>query len=72
MDGVGVCWIDYGDEMNLCACMGPMYGEPYCPCTMEELGRKEEMLNNPLRIADKKKLEEWLASLSLYEEAQDE
>lgn len=68
MDSAGVCWIDYGDEMNLCACMGPMYGEPYCPCTMEDMGFKEEMEANPLRVADRKKLVEWLDVLSWYEE----
>ena len=25
-------------ELNLCACMGPMYGEPHCPCRMTRLG----------------------------------
>lgn len=24
--------------MKVCACMGPMYGEPYCPCRMDEMG----------------------------------
>ena len=25
-------------EFNLCACMGPQQGEPYCPCEMERRG----------------------------------
>jgi hypothetical protein len=25
-------------EINLCACMGPMYGEPHCYCSMVRLG----------------------------------
>ena len=29
-------------NLNLCACMGPMYGEPLCPCRMEGLPRSEE------------------------------
>ena len=28
-----------------CACMGPMYGEPLCPCRMEGLSRSEEYKN---------------------------
>ncbi len=24
--------------MSPCACMGPMYGEPHCPCDMTRLG----------------------------------
>ena len=44
--------------MNLCACMGAMYGEPYCPCEMKRQGRQDEMDNNPLRIADNKRFEE--------------
>lgn len=25
-------------EISLCACMGPMYNEPHCYCTMVRLG----------------------------------
>lgn len=25
-------------ELNLCACLGPGYGEPYCPCEMTRRG----------------------------------
>jgi len=25
-------------QHNLCACMGPMYNEPHCPCEMKRLG----------------------------------
>lgn len=24
--------------MNACACLGPICGEPHCPCTLEQLG----------------------------------
>lgn len=34
-----------------CACLGAMYGEPYCPCEMERKGLKEVMENNPVRKA---------------------
>ena len=27
-----------GGEISLCACMGPLGGEPYCPCEMERRG----------------------------------
>lgn len=26
------------NELNLCACMGPQNGEPYCPCRMVKEG----------------------------------
>lgn len=38
--------------MNACACMGPMYGEPYCPCGMENRGLQKQMAENPLRLAE--------------------
>ena len=50
MDGAWCSRIDYGDEMNLCACMGPMYGEPYCYCQMKQRGLEYFMDNNPVRI----------------------
>lgn len=25
-------------EVSLCACLGPVYGEPYCPCEMRRRG----------------------------------
>lgn len=37
--------------INLCACMGPMYGEPYCYCSMKSRGLEKEMDENPFRIA---------------------
>ncbi len=42
-----------GEEImiNLCACMGPMYGEPYCYCKMKSMGFEKQMDENPLRIA---------------------
>jgi hypothetical protein len=24
--------------INLCACIGPVYGEPFCPCEMKDRG----------------------------------
>lgn len=27
-----------GVSMGVCGCMGPMYGEPHCPCVMDRLG----------------------------------
>jgi len=38
--------------MDMCACMGAMYGEPYCPCEMERRGLSEIMNKNPLRIEE--------------------
>lgn len=45
----GVCGVD---EMNdVCGCLGAMYGEPYCPCQMEQRGLQHFMDNNPVRKA---------------------
>lgn len=44
--------------MSACACMGAMYGEPYCYCEMERRGFTKEMEENPLRITDNKQFEE--------------
>lgn len=38
-------------EINLCGCLGAMYGEPYCPCQMKEQGLQSFMDNNPVRKA---------------------
>lgn len=51
---------------KLCACMGPMYGEPSCYCTMIALGKQSEMDNNPIRIAANKKTEEDLIGLEKF------
>lgn len=40
-----------------CACMGSMYGEPYCPCEMKNRGLQAEMDNNPLRKAEEVRAE---------------
>ena len=39
-------------EINMCGCMGPMYGEPYCPCQMKQKGLEAMMEKNPLRIVE--------------------
>lgn len=46
--------------VNLCACMGPMYGEPHCICSMERLGLP---LNTAARAAEAAKSGETLGSL---------
>jgi hypothetical protein len=47
-------------KISMCACMGPGYGEPYCPCEMSRRGLDEQMKNNPLRIeANKRSAEMW-------------
>lgn len=42
-------------EINMCGCMGPMYGEPYCYCQMKQKGLQAEMEGNPLRIAEEER-----------------
>lgn len=43
--------------MTPCACLGPMYGEPYCYCTMKQLGLP---LNEPARkIEEERAKKEW-------------
>lgn len=42
-------------KYNLCACMGAMYGEPYCYCVMQQKGLQELMDDNPLRKADEER-----------------
>lgn len=45
-------------KFNLCGCLGPMYGEPHCPCTMRSMGLERVMKENPIRQAAEKKAEE--------------
>lgn len=26
------------DSIKICACMGPILGQPHCPCKMQQLG----------------------------------
>lgn len=42
-------------EISLCGCMGPMYGEPYCPCQMSRNGLDKMMEENPLRQAEEER-----------------
>lgn len=42
-------------EISMCGCMGPMYGEPYCPCAMKRNGLEKMMDENPLRIAEEER-----------------
>lgn len=52
--------IDYSH--GVCACMGAMYGEPYCPCVMQRNGLQEMMDKNPLRIAEEdRSAKQWKA-----------
>jgi hypothetical protein len=46
-------------EISACACMGPMYGEPHCYCTMERLG----LPLSPLREEANKRANERLDAL---------
>jgi hypothetical protein len=43
------------DNVRLCACLGAMYGEPYCPCEMKNRGLQSEMDSNPIRKAAEKR-----------------
>lgn len=52
--------------INLCACMGPMYGEPYCYCSMKSRGLEKQMEENPLRIAANKVSKENLKGLEKF------
>lgn len=43
---------------NICACMGPMFGEPLCPCMMEESNfPKNEAAREESRVRSEKQLE---------------
>jgi len=46
-------------EISLCACLGPMYGEPYCPCEMSRRG----LPPSPQREAAQQDAQEKLAKL---------
>jgi predicted amino acid racemase len=59
-------------EISLCACIGPMYGEPYCACRMKQEGLEHIMESNPLRITENKRFEEdmrkWIVKMNKLEE----
>ncbi|MEX3984123.1 hypothetical protein AB4Y45_34785 [Paraburkholderia sp. EG287A] len=46
-------------EITPCACMGPQFGEPHCPCEMERLG----LPPSPERVAAEKDSQRRLAAL---------
>lgn len=52
--------------INLCACLGAAYGEPYCYCTMKHMGLEKEMDENPLRMAANEKAKESLKGLEKF------
>lgn len=47
--------------MNVCACLGPMYNEPYCYCEMKR--QSLNMDNNPLRIEAEAKSKEQMSKM---------
>lgn len=53
-------------SLNACACMGPQWGEPFCPCQMEgrerSLAYKEYMLPENVAMREKE-LSEALAEV---------
>jgi len=56
------------DKVNLCACLGPMYNEPHCPCTMERMGLERSAewkeYNSPANVKRREKqLEKALAKM---------
>jgi hypothetical protein len=59
-------------EISLCACIGAMYGEPYCYCEMERRGLQHIIENNPLRIEANKRFKEhmdkWIVDMNKLEE----
>lgn len=52
-------------KVHLCACMGPMYGEPECPCRMDRLGlpKNEEARAEAMAYQEEqiKSLTKWLS-----------
>lgn len=47
---------------SMCACMGPMYGEPHCPCQMQRLGIP---MDGPIRkAAEAESKKQWEASFA--------
>jgi len=43
--------------ISLCACLGPMYGEPYCPCRMKREGLPSSPEHDAANAASAKGLE---------------
>lgn len=53
-------------EISMCGCMGPMYGEPFCPCKMKRDGLEHVMENNPLRkVEEERSAAQWKKSWEL-------
>lgn len=46
-------------EINFCACLGPVYGEPYCSCEMQRRGLP---LNEEARAKDQQALKESISA----------
>lgn len=47
-------------EISMCGCMGPMYGEPHCYCTMKQKGMP---LNEAARAIEKERTQKQLDAL---------
>jgi hypothetical protein len=48
--------------IDACACMGPIKGEPYCPCQMQQMGLRT-VKDYEWSEEDKQKFEDALRSL---------
>lgn len=46
------------DAITFCACMGPMYGEPLCPCAMSRAGLERSQESKDALVAANKRLDE--------------
>jgi len=40
------------ESLGLCACMGPIAGDPYCPCEMRRKGLEPTNLWTPEKVAE--------------------
>lgn len=46
------------NAINLCACIGPVYGEPMCPCAMQRAGLESSQEHKDANAAATKRLNE--------------
>lgn len=49
-------------DVNLCSCMGPMYGDPYCYCIMQQKGLTPSPFYKPSKEQEKR-LDDALAEI---------
>lgn len=56
-------------KFSMCACMGPVYGEPYCPCQMAQRGLEPSPLHQQAMAEQEARLQDFCLAMQKKRES---